>query len=50
VQQEVSKTISGDQIGWAPPYVKRFPNPALEHMIQTAPSLSVFYLGGLPPN
>jgi poly(beta-D-mannuronate) lyase len=50
VQQEVPKTISGDQIGWAPPYVKRFPNPTLEHMIQTAPSLSVFYLGGLPPD
>ena len=30
VQQEVPKTINGDQIGWAPPYVQRFPNPALE--------------------
>ena len=50
VQQEVPKTTSGDQIGWAPPYVKRFPNPTLEQKIQAAPSLSVFYLGGLPPN
>jgi poly(beta-D-mannuronate) lyase len=50
VSQEVPKTVSGDQIGWAPPYVKRFPNSALERMIQAAPSLSVFYLGGLPPN
>jgi poly(beta-D-mannuronate) lyase len=50
VQQEVPKTISGDQIGWAPPYVKRFPNPALEQMIQAAPGLSVFYLGGLAPS
>ena len=50
VSQEVPKTISGDQIGWAPPYVKRFPNPTLERMIQAAPSLSVFYLGGLPPS
>jgi poly(beta-D-mannuronate) lyase len=49
VQQEVPKTITGDQIGWAPPYVQRFPNPALEQMIQAAPSLSVYYLGGLPP-
>lgn len=49
VQQEVPKVPSGDQIGWAPPYVKRFPNPALERMIQAAPSLSVYYLGGLPP-
>jgi poly(beta-D-mannuronate) lyase len=50
VQQEVPKTITGDQIGWAPPYVQRFPNPALQQMIQAAPSLSVYYLGGLPPN
>jgi poly(beta-D-mannuronate) lyase len=49
VQQEVPKTISGDQIGWAPPYVQRFPNPTLEQIIQAAPSLSVYYLGGLPP-
>jgi len=49
VQQEVPKTITGDQIGWAPPYVRRFPNPALEQMIRAAPSLSVYYLGGLPP-
>ncbi|WP_255551194.1 alginate lyase family protein [Granulicella sp. dw_53] len=48
-QQEIPKTISGDQIGWAPPYVRRFPNPALEGFIKSAPSLSVFYLGGLPP-
>jgi len=49
VEQEVPKTIRGDQIGWAAPYVERFPNPALERMIQAAPSLSVYYLGGLPP-
>jgi poly(beta-D-mannuronate) lyase len=49
VEQEVPKIVSGDQIGWAPPYVKRFPNAALEHYIQVAPSLSVYYLGGLPP-
>jgi poly(beta-D-mannuronate) lyase len=49
VQQEVPKIVSGDQIGWAPPYVQRFPNPALKRMVQAAPSLSVYYLGGLPP-
>jgi poly(beta-D-mannuronate) lyase len=49
VQQELSKPLSGDQIGWAPPYLQRFPNPALERMVQAAPSLSVYYLGGLPP-
>jgi poly(beta-D-mannuronate) lyase len=50
VQQEVPKTPTGDQIGWAPPYVQRFPNAALERMVQAAPSLSVYYLGGLPPS
>ncbi len=50
VQQEVPKVVSGDQIGWAPPYVQRFPNPELERLIQAAPSLSVYYLGGLAPN
>jgi poly(beta-D-mannuronate) lyase len=49
VQQEVPKIVTGDQIGWAPPYVQRFPNPALERLIRDAPSLSVYYLGGLPP-
>lgn len=49
VQQELPKTRSGDQIGWAPPYLQRFPNPALERMVQAAPTLSVYYLGGLPP-
>jgi poly(beta-D-mannuronate) lyase len=49
VQQEVPRTMTGDQIGWAPRYVQRFPDAALEQMIQAAPSLSVYYLGGLPP-
>jgi poly(beta-D-mannuronate) lyase len=49
VKQEVPNVPSGDQIGWAPPYVRRFPNPELKRLIQKAPSLSVYYLGGLPP-
>lgn len=49
VKQEVPRSVSGDQIGWAPSYVRRFPNPELSRLIQAAPSLSVFYLGGLPP-
>ena len=50
IKQEAPKVISGDQIGWAPPYARRFPNPALSRLIKAAPSLSVYYLGGLPPN
>ena len=50
VTQEVPKVSSGDQIGWAPPYARRFPNPNLTRLILAAPDLSVYYLGGLPPS
>jgi len=50
LQQEVPARPSGDQIGWAPPYEKRFPNPELAKLIAEAPNLSVYYLGGLPPS
>jgi poly(beta-D-mannuronate) lyase len=49
VQQEVPKQPSSDQIGWAPPYEHRFPNPELAKLIANAHTLSVYYLGGLPP-
>ncbi len=49
VQQEVPTRPSGDQIGWALPYEHRFPNPQLAKFIANAPTLSVYYLGGLPP-
>ncbi len=49
VQQEVPKVVTGDQIGWAPPYLRRFPNPVLQKFADNAPDLSVYYLGGLPP-
>ncbi len=49
VKQETEEHPSGDQIGWAPPYDRRFPDPLLKSMIQNARTLSVFYLGGLPP-
>jgi poly(beta-D-mannuronate) lyase len=49
VEQEIPSTTDADHIGWAPPYLRRFPNPALERMVQASPNLSVYYLGGLPP-
>jgi poly(beta-D-mannuronate) lyase len=49
LKQEISEHPSGDQIGWAPPYYRRFPDPELKKMIEQASTLSVFYLGGLPP-
>ncbi len=50
VKQEVARVPSGDQIGWAPAYVKRFPDAQLSAMIRAAPDLSVYYLGGLSPD
>jgi poly(beta-D-mannuronate) lyase len=49
LRQEVPTRPSGDQIGWALPYEHRFPNPQLAKLIANAPTLSVYYLGGLPP-
>ena len=49
VEQEVPKRVNGDQIGWAPPYAQRFPDPSLDRLIKTATNLSVYYLGGLAP-
>ncbi|HLI76776.1 MAG TPA: hypothetical protein VKV02_07500, partial [Acidobacteriaceae bacterium] len=49
LKQETDEHPSGDQIGWAPPYNRRFPNPLLTSLIAHASTLSVFYLGGLPP-
>jgi poly(beta-D-mannuronate) lyase len=49
VKQEIPARPSGDQIGWAPPYLRRFPDPVLKSFVVNASSLSVYYLGGLPP-
>jgi poly(beta-D-mannuronate) lyase len=49
LKQEIAEHPSGDQIGWAPPYQRRFPDPVLKSLIEHANTLSVFYLGGLPP-
>jgi poly(beta-D-mannuronate) lyase len=49
MKQDISAHPSGDQIGWAPPYLRRFPDPTLAKFVAKANSLYVFYLGGLPP-
>jgi len=49
VKQETDAVPNGDQIGWAPPYVRRFPDATLSRYVANAPNLSVFYLGGLLP-
>jgi len=40
---------TGEEIGWAKLYVKRFPDPAISALIVKATSLYYMYLGGLPP-
>jgi len=39
---------TGEEIGWAKLYVKRFPDPAISVLIAKANSLYYMYLGGLP--
>ena len=41
--------IKSNDVLWAVPYVKRFPNPAISQMIQTVPLKGWDYLGGMPP-
>lgn len=40
---------SGADIGWAVPYVKRFPNPQLSAWIAQADTVRFWQWGGLPP-
>lgn len=41
VEQEIPKKIGAGQISWAPPYLRRFPNPALARVVHASPELSV---------
>jgi poly(beta-D-mannuronate) lyase len=49
VPQTMPPTISGNDIGWAVPYVKRFPDPQLSRWIAQASWLGNWQWGGLPP-
>jgi poly(beta-D-mannuronate) lyase len=49
VQQDVSQPLSGQEIGWAVPYVKRFPDAQLSAMIEKAPWVRFWQWGGAPP-
>ncbi|MBB6146351.1 hypothetical protein HNQ77_004323 [Silvibacterium bohemicum] len=48
-KQEVDDPPSGLDIGWAVPYVKRFPDPQLSAMIAKAPWVRFWQWGGAPP-
>jgi poly(beta-D-mannuronate) lyase len=49
VKQVVSLPYSGSDIGWAVPYVKRFPNAALSELIGKAQWVRSTTWGGAPP-
>jgi poly(beta-D-mannuronate) lyase len=49
-EQDTSGTYSGLEIGWAVPYVQRFPNAQLSTWIAQAPWLRFWQWGGTPPN
>ncbi|SCB24725.1 alginate lyase family protein [Rhizobium hainanense] len=47
VKQETTP-LHADDIAWATPFERRFPNPALAALLKKLTSRSVVYLGGLP--
>ena len=49
-EQDTSGTYSGLEIGWAVPYVQRFPNAQLSIWIAQAPWLRFWQWGGMPPD
>jgi poly(beta-D-mannuronate) lyase len=49
VKQVVSQPYQGEDIGWAVPYVRRFPNTRLEAMLAKAPGMRYTTWGGEPP-
>lgn len=48
IQQEV-QSPSGEAIGWAEPFNRRYPNPTITKLLGECRNLSYMYLGGLPP-
>jgi poly(beta-D-mannuronate) lyase len=49
VEQNTSVPYSGNEIGWAVPYVKRFPDAQLSTLIANAPWVRFWQWGGAPP-
>jgi poly(beta-D-mannuronate) lyase len=49
LRQTLPIQISANEIGWAVPYVKRFPNGSISSLIQQARTVRLWQWGGLPP-
>ncbi|HUB53444.1 MAG TPA: alginate lyase family protein [Terracidiphilus sp.] len=50
VKQDTTSPYSGLEIGWAMPWVQRFPNADLSGFIAQAPTLRFWQWGGAPPD
>jgi poly(beta-D-mannuronate) lyase len=50
IAQVVTLPYAGSDIGWAVPYVRRFPNPQLSALLAKAPWVRYTSWGGSPPN
>jgi poly(beta-D-mannuronate) lyase len=49
VPQDMPTDLDAWEIGWARPYIRRFPNANLSSLLSKAPDLSYTTWGGLPP-
>ncbi|OJY63761.1 MULTISPECIES: alginate lyase family protein [unclassified Rhizobium] len=49
-KKQEAMNLHADDIAWAAPFERRFPDPALAALLGKLTSRSVVYLGGLPPN
>ncbi|HEX7158123.1 MAG TPA: alginate lyase family protein [Edaphobacter sp.] len=49
IKQEVPAPPTGEAIGWAQPYNRRFPDPVIMKLLAECPNRGYMYLGGLPP-
>ena len=48
--QDMPETIEGEEIGWAKPYARRFPDPEISALLEKARWLNYTTWGGLPPD
>ena len=49
VKQDMPGEITAGEMGWAVPYVRRFPDPRISALLAKAPSTRYTTWGGLPP-
>jgi poly(beta-D-mannuronate) lyase len=50
VPQVIPHPLTGLEIGWAVPYVRRFPDPRISSLLSSAQWTRFWQWGGSPPN